>query len=58
MATSGGYYVSMCVGDTPDAIFAEPTTATGSIGVLIPLYNFADLASAGESRTTRWPRIP
>ncbi|NLF09637.1 MAG: S49 family peptidase, partial [Pirellulaceae bacterium] len=36
IAASGGYYVSMCVGDTPDAIFAEPTTWTGSIGVLIP----------------------
>lgn len=43
IAASGGYYVSMCVGDTPDAIFAEPTTWTGSIGVLIPNYNFAEL---------------
>jgi protease-4 len=43
-ATSGGYYVSMCVGDAPNTIFAEPTTATGSIGVLIPLYSFAELA--------------
>jgi protease IV len=43
-ATSGGYYVSMCVGDRPDTIFAEPMTATGSIGVLFPLYNFAELA--------------
>ena len=34
----------MCVGDTPNTIFAEPTTATGSIGVLIPLYSFAELA--------------
>ena len=25
-----------CVGDTPDSIFAEPTTWTGSIGVVIP----------------------
>ena len=43
IAASGGYYVSMCVGDTPDAIFAEPTTWTGSIGVLIPLYNVSEL---------------
>ena len=43
MAASGGYYVSMCVGDTPETIFAEPTTWTGSIGVIIPHYNLADL---------------
>ncbi len=43
LAASGGYYVSMCVSDTPDTIFAEPTTWTGSIGVLIPHYNVADL---------------
>jgi protease IV len=43
VAASGGYYVSMCVGDTPDSIFAEPTTWTGSIGVVIPHYNFEDL---------------
>jgi protease-4 len=43
IAASGGYYVSMCVGDTPDTIFAEPTTWTGSIGVIIPHYNLADL---------------
>ncbi|MDR1480921.1 MAG: signal peptide peptidase SppA [Planctomycetaceae bacterium] len=39
VAASGGYYVSM-VGDE---IFAEPTTVTGSIGVIIPLFNAADL---------------
>jgi protease-4 len=43
LAASGGYYVSMCVGDTPESIFAEPTTWTGSIGVLIPHYNVAEL---------------
>jgi len=43
LAASGGYYVSMCVGDTPDSIFAEPSTWTGSIGVLIPHFNAADL---------------
>jgi len=43
LAASGGYYVSMCVGDQPGTIFAEPTTLTGSIGVIIPHYNLADL---------------
>ena len=43
MAASGGYYVSMAVGDKPDTIFAEPTCSTGSIGVMIPHYNFSGL---------------
>ena len=43
VAASGGYYVSMCVGDKPETIFAEPTTWTGSIGVIIPHYNLAEL---------------
>jgi protease-4 len=43
IAASGGYYVSMCVGDTPNSIFAEPTTWTGSIGVIIPHYNLEQL---------------
>lgn len=43
LAASGGYYVAMAVEDTPDSIFAEPTTWTGSIGVIIPHYNIADL---------------
>jgi protease IV len=43
LAASGGYYVSMCVGDTEDSIFAEPTTWTGSIGVLLPHYNLVEL---------------
>ncbi|MCY2966649.1 MAG: S49 family peptidase [Planctomycetota bacterium] len=43
MAASGGYYVSMGAG--PEAtIFAEPTTWTGSIGVIIPHYEVAELA--------------
>ena len=41
LAASGGYYVSMAVGDAPDTIFAEPTTWTGSIGVIIPNYDFS-----------------
>ena len=43
LAASGGYYVSMAVGETPESIFAEPTTWTGSIGVIIPHYNAAEL---------------
>lgn len=43
LAASGGYFVSMCVGDEPDTIFAEPTTWTGSIGVIIPHYNVVEL---------------
>jgi len=39
LAASGGYYVSMAVGDEPDTIFAEPTTWTGSIGVIIPRFD-------------------
>lgn len=41
IAASGGYYVSMAVGDRPDTIFAEPTTFTGSIGVIIPHYDLS-----------------
>jgi protease IV len=43
IAASGGYYASMAVGDAKDSIFAEPTTWTGSIGVVIPHYNLAGL---------------
>ncbi|MBN1588608.1 MAG: signal peptide peptidase SppA [Pirellulales bacterium] len=43
IAASGGYYVSMAVGSTPDSIFAEPTTWTGSIGVKIPHYDLSKL---------------
>ena len=38
IAASGGYYVSMAAGGT---IFAEPTTTTGSIGVIIPHYDIS-----------------
>ncbi len=44
LAASGGYYVAMAVEDTPQSIYAEPTTWTGSIGVIIPRYNMAQLA--------------
>jgi protease-4 len=43
IAASGGYYVSMAVGPQKDAIFAEPTTTTGSIGVILPHYNLGGL---------------
>lgn len=43
IAASGGYYVAMAVGDQEDSILAEPTTTTGSIGVIIPHYNVAGL---------------
>ncbi len=40
VAASGGYYVSMAA----DSIVANPSTITGSIGVIISYLNFADLA--------------
>ncbi len=43
IAASGGYYVAMAVGETENTIFAEPTTWTGSIGVIIPHYDISDL---------------
>jgi protease-4 len=43
LAASGGYYIAMAVGDKPDTIFAEPTTWTGSIGVVIPHYDLSEL---------------
>lgn len=43
MAASGGYYVAMAVGDEEKSIYAEPTTITGSIGVIIPHYDVSDL---------------
>ena len=41
VCASGGYYVAMAVGAQPETIFAEPTTWTGSIGVIIPHFNVA-----------------
>ena len=45
LCASGGYYLAMAVGDEPDTIFAEPTTWTGSIGVVIPHYDLSGLLS-------------
>jgi protease-4 len=43
IAASGGYYIAMGAG--PEGrIFAEPTTWTGSIGVIIPRYDLTKLA--------------
>jgi protease-4 len=39
VCASGGYYVAMAVGSEPNSIFAEPTTWTGSIGVIIPHFD-------------------
>jgi len=44
MAASGGVYAAMGVGED-GKIFAEPTTWTGSIGVIIPRY---DISRLGE----------
>jgi protease-4 len=46
LCASGGYYLAMAVGDTKDAIFAEPTTWTGSIGVVIPHYDVSGLLAS------------
>ncbi|QDU54273.1 Putative signal peptide peptidase SppA [Aeoliella mucimassa] len=43
LCASGGYYIASAVGDTPDSIFAEPATITGSIGVIIPHYDLSGL---------------
>lgn len=39
MATSGGYYLAV----TGDEIYAEPSTLTGSIGVIMPNYDLSEL---------------
>lgn len=43
IAASGGVYVAMGAGEN-GKIFAEPTTWTGSIGVIIPRYDLTGLA--------------
>lgn len=45
VCASGGYYISMCCGNENEGVlFAEPTTWTGSIGVIISKYDLSDLA--------------
>ena len=43
LAASGGYYIAVAPGQQ-SRIFAEPTTWTGSIGVIIARYNATELA--------------
>jgi protease IV len=43
ICASGGYYIAMAVGSQDNVIFAEPTTWTGSIGVVIPHYDLSGL---------------
>jgi protease IV len=43
MCASGGYYLAMAAGGRDDIIFAEPSTWTGSIGVVIPHYDVSEL---------------
>ena len=50
LAASGGYYVAMAVGDEQNSIFAEPTTTTGSIGVIVPHYDLSGLLQKFEVR--------
>jgi protease-4 len=46
VCASGGYYVAMAVGNQPKSIFAEPTTWTGSIGVIIPHFDLSGALGA------------
>jgi protease-4 len=49
LATSGGYYVAC----EADYIFAQPTTWTGNIGVLMPQFNLTEMATKlGLKETT------
>ncbi len=48
LAASGAYYISMAVGDDEDTIYAEPTTWTGSIGVIIPHFDLSGLLESWD----------
>jgi protease-4 len=48
VAASGGYYIAMAVGDQEDSIYAEPTTTTGSIGVIMPHYDLSGLLERAD----------
>jgi protease-4 len=43
LCASGGYYIAMAAGGRDDVIFAEPSTWTGSIGVVIPHFDLSQL---------------
>jgi len=51
ITASGGYYVAL----SGDELYAQPTTITGSIGVIIPTWNFSEgMARIGiESRAVK-----
>ena len=42
IAASGGYYIAMGIGEQ-GRIYVEPTTWTGSIGVIVPRFNATEL---------------
>ncbi len=46
ICASGGYYIAMAVGEVEDTLFAEPTTWTGSIGVVIPHYDLSGMLAS------------
>jgi protease-4 len=49
ICASGGYYLAMAGGEQKtqeDVIFAEPSTWTGSIGVVIPHYDVSELLTS------------
>jgi protease-4 len=46
ICASGGYYMAMAAGEAEDVLYAEPTTWTGSIGVVIPHYDVSGLLSS------------
>lgn len=49
LCASGGYYVAMAAGnERTDVIYAEPTTWTGSIGVIIPHFDVSGLMKKWE----------
>ena len=49
MATSGGYYVAMAA----DAVVAQPTTVTGSIGVIFAGVNLVGPDGRSSASRTR-----
>lgn len=50
ITASGGYYIAMAVGEQPQSIYAEPTTTTGSIGVMFPHYDLSGLLKRFDIR--------
>ena len=50
IAASGGFYVAMAVGEQEKSIFAEHTTTTGSIGVIVPHYDLSGLLARYDVR--------